>query len=646
VKDTFITEIKAVGRWRGKVFEKERLSDAEIEELKELSRLAKGDIIAMTSLAGSGHPGGSMSSLDLYLAVFASMQLNGGLRDRVVVSHGHTSPGVYASLARLGHLPVDEVVSFFRKATSPYEGHVVRGIPFIDWSTGNLGQGLSAGCGLALAARIKNENFHVYVVMSDGEQAKGQVAEARRFAKKFGLSNITVLIDWNRIQISGTTDSVMPVNIIENYLADGWDVVEVNGHAVADLYSALKKARNATNPVCIAAHTVIGNGVPFMEGKAEYHGRPLNDREYKEAMEILGIEDRMDSYRKKRSGVWEWRPGTEKDAVTLDQGVPFVYGDQDKVDNRTAYGKALKDLGEKNIPFGKPICVFDCDLASSVKSSDFAKAFPDHFFQGGVQEHNTATVAGALSSAGVASFFADFGAFGIDETYNQQRLNDINKTNLKVILTHLGLDVGQDGKTHQCIDYIGLAKNLYHFKPVVPADPNQVDRAVRYATATEGNFIIGTGRSQWPVVKKEDGEPFFANGYRFEYGKMDVIREGNDGAIIGYGGTISRAMQIRDALLKKGKSLKVINMSSVTEIDQAVMDTVLRLPHVFTYEDHNPATGIAPTIACWLLDHSFKGKMARFGVKDYGASGDTEELLRLEGLDVESMVHSVAEIMK
>ena len=238
------------------------------------------------------------------------------------------------------------------------------------------------------------------------------------------------------------------------------------------------------------------------------------------------------------------------ESPAIETGAPSSYVDEDKVDNRSAFGRALKDLGEKNIPFGRPICVLDCDLASSVKSSDFAKVFPDHFFQGGVQEHNTATVAGALSTLGVVSFFADFGAFGMDETYNQQRLNDINKTNLKLVLTHLGLDVGQDGKTHQCIDYIGLARNLYNFKPIVPADPNQVDRAVRYITATKGNFIIGTGRSQWPVIRRENGQLFYADGYRFVYGAMDVIREGDDGAIIAYGGMVDRALQIRAALKK------------------------------------------------------------------------------------------------
>lgn len=627
-------------------FERERLTGDETGRLKEIARLARGDILTMTRLAGSGHPGGSMSSLDMYLTLFSYANFSGEQRDRIVVSHGHTSPGVYASLARLGYLPADEVVAFFRKAKSPYEGHVVRGIPFIDWSTGNLGQGLSAGCGLALGAKVNKEDCHVYVLMSDGEQAKGQVAEARRFAKKYALGNITVVIDCNGIQISGSTDMVMPVNITEDYLADGWDVIEVNGHEANEIYGALRKARHTDNPTCVVANTVIGNGIPFMEGKAEYHGKVLNEKEYEEALRILGLEDRMEYYRDKRKGMWEWKPSIQERRVAIDPGEPFTYQPADSIDNRSAFGKALKDLGEKNIRQGKAICVFDCDLASSVKSSDFAKAFPDYFFQGGVQEHNTATVAGAVSVMRAVSFFADFGAFGIDETYNQQRLNDINKTNLKLVLTHLGLDVGQDGKTHQCIDYVGLAKNLYHFKTVVPADPNQVDRVVRYISGVQGNFIIGTGRSAWPVITNEDGTLFFANGYKFVYGKMDIVCDGKDGAIITYGGMVSRAMTVRTALLKKRKSLKVVNMSCVTEIDEQAMRDILPLPFVFTYEDHNPATGIGTTIATWLLENGYKGKMARFGVKEYGPSGETEEILRAERLDADSMCEDLLQIMK
>ena len=628
------------------MFEKERLGEYEIKNLKELSRFAKGDIIKMTTLAGTGHPGGSMSSLDLYLVLFFFANLLDEPRDKVLISHGHTSPGVYATLARLGYLPLHDVIAFFRKAGSPFEGHVVKGTPFIDWSTGNLGQGLSAGCGFALSAKLKRENSHIYVVMSDGEQQKGQIGEARRFAKKYNLSNITTLIDYNNIQISGHCGKVMPQNIVENYLSDGWDVIEVDGHDHNEIYKALKRARTVDNPVCILANTVIGNGVGFMENTEKYHGNPLNPAEYKLAIEILDLEDDLEFYRDRRKGACAWRSSYKEAPMSIDPGDPFVYRDEDKVDNRTAFGKALKDLGDRNISKGQLVCAFDCDLASSVKTADFAKAHPDCFFQAGIQEHNTATMSGAMSTTGILTFFADFGVFGIDETYNQHRLNDINKTNLKLVTTHLGLDVGPDGKTHQCTDYIGLTSNLYHFKVIIPCDPNQTDQVVRYAAKENGNFLIGTGRNRWPVMSREDGTPLFGKDYTFDYGKMDVIRVGQDGAIITYGGMVTRAIKIADAFEKKGISLTIVNMPCVRAVDDGVLAELMKLPFICTYEDHNINTGIGPFIAQELLKRRYKGKMESFGVKDYGPSGETDEVMAAEGLDVDSMVKALSKGVK
>jgi transketolase len=626
------------------MFEKERLTDEEVIRLGTLSKAAKADILTMTTVAGTGHPGGSMSSLDLYLVLFSYANLAKEPRDSIVISHGHTSPGVYSTLARLGYLPVDDVISFFRKAGSPFEGHVVKGLPFIDWSTGNLGQGLSTGCAFALAARVRKEESHVYVVMGDGEQQKGQIGEARRFAKKFDLSNVTVLIDYNKLQISGPIEKVMPQNIIENYLSDGWDVLEIDGHDHEEIYQALRKARTSVSPTCIVANTVMGKGVPFMENKEKYHGSPLGEKEYREAMELLNEQDRLQFFRDKRKGSCAWKASAEATEISVDTGSPFTYTEQDKVDNRTAFGKALKDIGDRNIPGGCPVCVFDCDLAASVKTGDFAKAHPDYFFQSGIQEHNTATIAGALSNTGILTFFADFGVFGVDETYNQQRLNDINRTNLKLIVTHVGLDVGPDGKTHQCTDYIGLMNNLFHFKVIVPCDPNQTDRAVRYAAKTKGNVLVGMGRNRWPVITDEEGKAFYGEGYNFAYGKMDLLRAGGDGVIITYGGMTARALEIRERLVKVGLIFTVVNMPCVKEIDGVVMNGLLGAPLIFTYEDHNVNTGIVPLIARYLLKNGYRGRMESFGVTGYGVSGDTEDALKAEGLDVESMVEALSKV--
>jgi transketolase len=628
------------------MWDKDTLTDKEVDGLKELSRLAKGDIITMTRLAGSGHPGGSMSSLDIYLVLFSQVAGSRSPHDHVVVSHGHTSPGAYTSLAHLGHLPVDEVVAFFRKAGSPFEGHVVRGIPFIDWSTGNLGQGLSAGCGLALSARIRQTGSHVWVLMGDGEQQKGQIGEARRFAKKFGLGNLTAIIDYNKLQISGAIGTVMPQNIIENFLSDGWDILEIDGHDHKEIYKAMKSARAAANPTCIIARTVMGNGVPFMENKEKFHGSPVSEVEYGQAMAVLGLEDKMDFYKTMRKGTWTWKGTYKEFESAIDGGTPRTYPPDDKTDNRSAFGNALKDIADVNIPRGRFVAAFDCDLAGSVKTADFAKAYPQLFFQSGIQEHHTATAAGAMSANDVLTFFADFGVFALDETYNQQRLNDINRSSLKIAATHVGLDVGPDGKTHQCIDYIGLGRSLYNFKTIVPADANQTDRVVRFAAQTKGNIFIAMGRNRWPVLVTDDGAPKFGDDYSFTYGKMDVMKKGTDGVIITYGAMVSRALKISAALAQEGISIAVVNMPCVNEIDEDVMAEFAGSPVVVTYEDHNKATGIAPVITNYLVRKGFSGRFESFGATRYGASGETDDVMAAMGLDVDTMAAAIKSLTK
>jgi len=634
-------------------FEAEALSEDEVSKLRELSRLCKGDILKMTSLAGSGHPGGAFSSLDIYLVLYACARIFPNEpqredRDRIVISHGHTSPGVYAVLARMGFFPRDEAVATFRKAGSIFEGHVERCIPGVEWTTGNLGQGLSVGCGFALASRLTGVPFHVYVVMSDAEQAKGQVAEARRFAKKFGISNITVLIDYNEIQISGFVHEVMPVNIKENYLSDGWEVMEVDGHDHQAIYQAIRASLQSDNPVAIIAHTVMGKGVSFMEGDKDYHGRALAEHEMVQAFRELEVENDRPKLTLIRESFSPSSPISVPSYTPLvDVGEPFTYKPGDKIDNRSAFGKALKDIGVRNCGVaGKtPIAVFDCDLASSVRSHWFAEALPEYFFQAGVSEHNTATVAGALSSQGVVVLFADFGVFGIDEVYNQHRLNDINGSNLKLVLTHLGLDVGQDGKTHQCIDYIGLLRNLYGFRLILPADANQMDRAVRYIFSRYGNYAIGMGRSGQPILVDEEGNPLFGGDYSFEYGKADVVRTGDRATIVTYGQMVHRAVEAWELLKKEGIRVEVLNMPTPLHPDREAIRKAAQRGPIIVYEDHNVHTGLGSVLADVLSEEGLCCPLKKMGVTEYAPSGVPDELYAMLGLSVQDLVNTVKEVL-
>ncbi len=613
----------------------------DIEKLTKDARLARAAILTMTTLSASGHPGGSMSSIDFLLALYsrANVDPKSVDRDRIVVSNGHISPAVYATLALNGFIDMDDAVTQFRLAGSMFEGHVEPIVPGIEWGTGNLGQGLSAGVGFALASKLNSFDNHVFVLMGDGEQQKGQIAEARRFAVKYGLNNVTAFIDYNQLQIGGDIHQVMPQNIRAGYESDGWTVIEIDGHDFSAIDQAITDAMQSEKPVVIMAHTVMGKGVSFMENKAKYHGSTLNDEQFADACKELGIENRIEHYRKLRSECNPQYDHPKHPEMKLDPGTPRIY--EAKTDNRSAWGNALSDLAEANGGENAPMAVFDCDLQGSVKTNGFEKVAPNRFFQGGIMEHNTATLAGAVSKCGIQSYFADFGVFGVDETYNQHRLNDINETNLKLVTTHVGLDVGEDGKTHQCIDYLGAMRNLFHFKVIVPADPNQTDRAIRYISGRYGNFLVPMGRSKLEPIRDNDGKLVFGANYRFEYGKADLLRDGNDGAILVMGTLAGNAVKAADILKEKGVSLQVWNIACPCDLDEEALTRAAKTGAIFTVEDHNVHTGLGACVAVKLLDMGLHCRLERFGVEDYCISGTAGDVYRYVGLDAQSIAKRI-----
>ena len=268
-------------------------------------------------------------------------------RDRIVISHGHTSAGYYSALAAYGFFKPEEMYPNFRRTCSPFQGHVEREVPGVDWGTGNLGQGLAAGVGFAIAARARGSNARTWVVMGDGEQVKGQVAEARRIAVKEKLNNLTVLVDWNDIQISGRIEEVMPVNIPELWKADGWHVIECDGHSYHQIYDAMRHAVTHVGCFVILCRTVIGKGVSFMQNIPDYHGKAASGEDLATALRELGADMEMfEKALEMRKGDLPKGRKVEVFTPDLDTGTPVTYTKDDKKDNRGAFGKALAQVGE------------------------------------------------------------------------------------------------------------------------------------------------------------------------------------------------------------------------------------------------------------------------------------------------------------
>ena len=610
-----------------------------INKIAAQAKEARSAILHKTTLAGSGHPGGSMSSLELLLSIYNTMQHNpqnpeNPQRDRVVVSHGHISPAVYSTLALQGYFLLEDAITQYRVYGSPFEGHIERELPGIEWSTGNLGQGLSAGTGFAISAHIMGYKNYTYVLMGDGEQQKGQLSEARRFAVKYQLNKLIAIVDYNQLQICGATEDVMPQNIRANWEADGWQVLEVDGHDIAAILETLKQARKAEKPTMILAHTVMGKGVSFMEHQEKYHGSTLSEELLDKALRELGMPNHLEKHKTTRAALSEKDfeiPPKATPHYELKSGRPILY--EKATDCRSGWGNALSALAQENQGSEQPIVVVDCDLAGSVKTADFAKAHPEHFLQTGIMEHHAAVMSGAISISGPQVFWADFGMFGLDEVYNMQRLNDINHTNLKTVLTHVGIDVGADGKTHQCIDYISLVRNLFDTGIICPADANQTDRIVRWLIDKPGNFVLAMGRSKLPIITGSNGEIFYNEAYRYEYGVADILREGDIGTVFACGTVAGEALKAVDGLREAGVHLQFVYVSSPLKIDEKLIQDAAKRGVIFSVEDHSINGGLGTSIAEKIVSGGHSVKLHKIGVDQYPRSGDSKELFKAFQLD-------------
>ena len=632
------------------------LSSPEIERLAEMRKNCARKILLSTTLAGSGHPGGSLSALDMLLVTYGCINHDPANpkmdeRDRVIVSMGHISPGVYSVLSEYGYFTEKEFLGGFRRTGSGFPGHVETIVPGVEWDTGNLGQGLSTAVGIAHGLKIKGMPNKVIVFMGDGEHQKGQIVEAIRYAHKYNLDNLIVIVDRNHLQICGDTEEVMSQSIRNLYSINGWRTEYLeDGHDVNAFFKTFSNVytRPEGKPAVIVSRTTMGKGISFMENLAKYHGSPLNREQLVVGLAELGIEEDL--------SVWDDLRAQEVATNTIqqpqnnypqiDSGEPIVYDKDTMTDNRSAYGNALLSLAEANNKDSQiKIVGISCDLEGSVKMGGFRKHSPNGFLETGIQEHHAATMSGGLSSVGLVPFFSTFGVFAVSETYNQNRLNDFNHTNVKIVATHVGLDVGEDGPTHQCIDYLGLMKNYYRFSVYMPADPNQTDRMIRCAATRSGNVFVGMGRSKTPNILKENGELFFDADYRFQPGKADWLRQGKQATIITYGALTPTCMEAWKLLLDQNKNVGVLNMGSISPLDEeAILEAAGRGP-VITVEDHHIDTGLGAMVALILVENSKIVPFKRLGVKRYGGSGKPSDLYANQGLDAESIVNTVLELI-
>ncbi len=264
--------------------------------LKEKARWFRKEILEMLAEAGSGHPGGSLSELEILISLYyykmnhKPSEPNWPRRDRFILSKGHACPGLYVVLANSGYFPKDELKTF-RKLGSRLQGHVHTGVPGVEHSTGSLGQGLAVANGIALGARIRGVEFNTYCLLGDGEIQEGSVWESAMTASHHKLDSVCAILDCNRVQENGPVNEIKNEEpILDKWRDFGWHTIEVDGHDFNEIINALDEFDSVKGkPTFIKANTIKGKGVSFMEGQAKWHGKAPKKEELEIALKDLGF---------------------------------------------------------------------------------------------------------------------------------------------------------------------------------------------------------------------------------------------------------------------------------------------------------------------------------------------------------------------
>ena len=397
--------------------------------LKDVATRLRINSIRSTTEAASGHPTSCCSAADIVAALFF-----GGMRfdpknpknpdnDRFVLSKGHAAPVLYAAWAEVGFVPVEDLLKL-RTIGSDLEGHPTPRLPFVDVATGSLGQGLSAGIGMALAARLDKRDYHVWVLMGDGESAEGSVWEAAELASYYKLNQLTAIVDVNRLGQSQATMLQYDLDTYKKrFAAFGWRTLVIDGHDLPQIVSALRKARRSPDqPTAIIAKTIKGKGVSSVEDKDGWHGKPFKkgeecDKAVAELQAQLTGKIKPAVKRVPRA-----TPPPPHTPVAMD---PPAYKPGDLVATREAYGTALAKMGAVD----PRIVALDGDTKNSTFSERFMKPYPDRFFEGFIAEQNMVTVAAGLASRGKVPFASTFACF-MERACDQVRMATISFANI------------------------------------------------------------------------------------------------------------------------------------------------------------------------------------------------------------------------
>jgi len=604
--------------------------ETDIELLKGIANQLRIHSITATTAAGSGHPTSCCSAADLVATLFFGHMRYDAKNphfynnDRFILSKGHAAPLRYAAWAENGFIPVPELATL-RQFTSELEGHPTPRLPFVDVATGSLGQGLGVGAGVALAARLDKLDYNTYVLLGDGEIAEGAVWEAASFAGIYKLNNLIAIVDANRLGQSEPTAFGHDIGVYsKRFDAFGWRVEVVDGHDIEEIVEVLSGIGLDDKPLVIIAKTYKGAGVSFLQDKEGWHGKPLNQEEAARAIAELQPSA--------KSGIGVPIPAPAQLPApnnTAPAGYPAIsYNLGDKIATREAYGTALARLGEAD----QRIVALDGDTKNSTFADKFFKKFPERSIECYIAEQNLVGVATGFGARGKVPFASTFAAF-FTRAADQIRVAGISHSNLKLVGSHVGVSIGEDGPSQMALEDLAMMRAIVDSTVLYPSDAVATEKLLEEMALIKGVCFLRTSRPKTPVI--------YGNDEKFPVGGAKVLREGDKVTIVGAGVTLFEALKAADTLKAEGINITVIDAYSIKPLGRDVILAAAKKTGntVITVEDHYAEGGLGDAVAGELSSEGVK--VHKLAVNGLPRSGKAEELLAYFGIDAAAIVKKV-----
>ncbi len=589
----------------------------------EIRRLS----IISTTKAGSGHPTSCLSAADILSVLFFEMLQP---EDHFILSKGHAAPALYAAYYLLGCITEQELLTL-RQFGSHLEGHPTPRFPYTPMATGSLGQGLSVAVGMLLAARLTLSNSKCYVLMGDSETTEGSVWEAAELASYYKLHNLVAIIDANGLgQTTRTIDSLQTYQ--KKFEAFGWQALIIEGNNLELIRNTLENLTFSA-PTCIIAHTLKGYGVPSVQNKENFHGKTFKPDELDSVLDELkksfpGASSH--AYRGiKKSALCQKSKKSDFELITF-KTPHFQAGDT--IATRKAYGDALEYLGS----LSNKVVGLDAEVNNSTFACFFAKSFPSRFFQSFIAEQNMIGMACGLAIEGFIPFASTFASF-TTRAFDQLRMAAISRLPLRVIGSHCGVSIGQDGPSQMGLEDIALFRTLPDSIILYPCDAISTYRCVEIMANHHTSIsYLRTTRAETPVV--------YENGTTFTLGGCHILKESphDIATVVAAGITVFEALKAAQTIPLTVLDCYSIKPLPAQEIIAAAEKTNYRIVIV---EDHYPAGGLGEAVIAALAQHApnIPWNITHLAVNKLPMSGKPEELLGYEDINAQAIIKAISQ---